>query len=127
MRLFPCWSIQNELTSTGTRHMSVLEGHLRTAEPWHDLERLRRSSASGMLSFMSDVTRIPCPSLSASEGHSLWFPRHDGRRRHGGLVPTHELAEPIPRRWRTCLHRLIRQVALHIHRETVGRFVPPRA
>src|SRR5262249_41382095 len=44
----------------------------------------------------------------------------DGKSRP---VPPRELAEAIPQRRRACLHRLVGQITLHIHREAVGRLV----
>ena len=45
------------------------------------------------------------------------------RRQHRPLVPPRELPQPIPRRRRAGLHRLVVQVALHVRGEAVGRLV----
>jgi len=56
--------------------------------------------------------------------HSSGDENHGGQRRP---VAPGELPQPVPRRRRTGLHRLIVQVALHIHREAVGGLVTPVA
>jgi hypothetical protein len=45
------------------------------------------------------------------------------RHRQGALIPPREFAKPIPCGRRARLHRLVGQVALHIHRQAVGRMI----
>ena len=52
--------------------------------------------------------------------------QHRSGRQHGPIPPG-ELAEAIRGRWRTGVDRLVVQVALQVHRQPVGRLVPPIA
>ena len=71
--------------------------------------------------------RLPCQTLlRLPEHNAAGHQQHDAQKRRGDqcpLVPSGELAEAIPCRRRAREHRLIRQIALHIHREAVGRLV----
>ena len=61
------------------------------------------------------------PADAAAEQHQE--EQHQRRHRQAALVPPGELPQPVPRRRRARLHRLVGQVALHVQREAVGRLV----
>src|SRR5262249_56584484 len=67
----------------------------------------------------SPVAHNPAGAADQHGEHQRDASRHTQRY----LVPPQELAKPIAHRRRTGLHRLVRQVALHVHREAVGRLV----